>query len=204
MVPSDLTREEIAFLIHHGFQQDEIYDARLHRVAVWQAKAKEMGFVLVLGSPCKKAGHRIRTRANHCVQCDTSKIAYVTRHNLPGYVYIAATVNGALFKIGSAIDIEQRERNLRNHCYGGFADWTIVATAKVENRGQTEQNALRGLKDFFLERPYNKDGKEQIAREMMRAPLSKVLMSFSASIRDDKPTELWNHSNLALFDFPIK
>lgn len=199
----DLTKDEIAFLNHHGFSEDELYDARWEPGSIWKERAKQLGCVLVLGSGCRKAGHRIRTRANHCAQCDTSRIGHVTRHNLPGFVYIAATIQGGLLKIGNAVDTEQREGKLRYDSYGGFSDWTIIARAKVENRGQTEQSALSSLNSFRTERPYIKDGKQQLARELLCAPLRRVLKSFGEAIKDDRPVQFWKHRELASFDFPL-
>lgn len=203
MVPGFLTEEEVAFLARQGFAEDEIYDARFESSADWKVNAKRLGFDLVLGSPCQKAGHRIRTRAGHCVQCDTSKIAYVTRHNRPGYVYVAASPSGRFLKIGSALELEQRERNLRNHRYGGYADWIIIGSAWVDNRGQTEQAALRSVQHRFEERTYFKDGKDQVTRELIRSGLQEVLTAFVAAIKADNPQRMWRHRRLEEFDYPL-
>ena len=38
------------------------------------------------------AGHRLRSRAGHCFQCDTARIAFVKRHHDTAYIYIAGSL----------------------------------------------------------------------------------------------------------------
>ncbi|WP_269430854.1 GIY-YIG nuclease family protein [Pseudorhodobacter antarcticus] len=130
-------------------------------------------------------------------------MAFVTRHNRPGFVYVAASRHGKILKIGNAVDTDQRERNLCNHQYGSFSDWIIIASARVDNRGQTEQAALRAMSHRMIEKTYHKDGKNQVARELIQAPLNEVLSAFALAIKTDNPQQMWKHQRLADFNYLI-
>ncbi len=40
------------------------------------------------GSVCSNGGHSLRTKAGHCIQCDTSRIAFQLRSSDAGFVYL--------------------------------------------------------------------------------------------------------------------
>ena len=143
-----LTPGELAFLKSQNLTADDVYDGRYQSAARWKAGVRVAGLALVLGAACSRGGHRLRTRSGHCAQCDTRNIAYQDRHHSPGYVYIAGSLSAKLLKIGIAVDVEQRKRNLRHQAYGGIHDWEMLFYAKVENRGKVEREALRLLQRF--------------------------------------------------------
>src|SRR5208282_2465801 len=60
------TDEELAFLRRHRISLDDVHDGRYQSKPVWQDEARENGKTLVLGSPCRARGHRLRTRTGHC------------------------------------------------------------------------------------------------------------------------------------------
>lgn len=121
------TEDELRFLHWHGLDEDDVYDGRHQSKEDRHEGAKNAGKFLVLSSVrCRAAGHRIRTRAGHCFQCDPLKLVYQIRHSTSGYVYIAGTLAGRLIKIGTAKDIPQRERQLRAEGYAGFSDWVVL------------------------------------------------------------------------------
>ena len=85
------------------------------------------------GAPCNKAGHTLRTKAGHCIQCDTSKIAYQLRHLAAGFIYIAYSINKNLIKIGTTknppiIRIEV----LNTEAYGNTRDWTLQKYKEIK------------------------------------------------------------------------
>lgn len=196
-----LTRDEVAFLKSQGLSAADVYDGRGKTSAAWKAGVRAAGLTVVLGSSCKSGGHRLRTRSGHCAQCDTSKLSYQKRHHSPGYVYIAGSKSARLLKIGTAIDIEQRTRNLCNQAYGGMRDWVMLFTAKVENGGQTEGEAIRRLKSFKVVRNYDKDGYQQEAAEMLQTSFTKAINAVAAAIGDEKPSELWRSSRSRDYEF---
>src|SRR5262249_11568656 len=134
----DFTDDELRFLARYGVSPEDVYDARGQAQWFWKERAKEEGRELVIGSGCRARGHRLRTRAGHCVQCDPKKLGYLRHHTSAGYVYIAGTLRGRLIKIGSADNPWQRLERLRAEKYGGFADWDVLAHVSIDKRGGLE------------------------------------------------------------------
>lgn len=174
-----------------GFGPTDVYDGRSQRSAVWKARVRETGQTLVLGTPCEAAAHRLRTRSGHCAQCNPANIAYQNRHNSSGYVYIAGSVTRRVIKIGTALDIEQRCKNLVNQCYGGITDWTILFFAEVDNGGLVESFALRRLEGYRFDFDYIKDGKRQRATEILEVNFSQALKAVVDAIGGRKVRKPW-------------
>lgn len=86
-----LTREEMLFLQSQGMSPGDVFDTKGRPPKAVKDEAKSAGKRLLLGAPCQAKGHRLRTRAGHCVQCDPSKIAYQRRTEVPGDVYLAVS-----------------------------------------------------------------------------------------------------------------
>jgi hypothetical protein len=196
-----LSREELAFLKSQNLTADDVYDGRDQFASTWKARARALNRTLVLGAPCQKAGHRLRTRSGHCAQCDTSKISYQRRYHSPGYIYIAGSRSAQLIKIGTAIDIDQRLRNLRNQEYGGIQDWVMLFTAQVKNAGEIEQNALRRLKHCQVIRTYDKDGLSQDAAELLRTSFSNTFRAIQAAIGSSSAAEQWRSPKSKEYEF---
>src|SRR5262245_57142914 len=108
-----LAQGELLFLARYHLSEDDVFDGRGYSQAGARAVAKAAGKILVLGSPCRAYGHRLRTRPGHCAQCDPKKIAYQQRFVEPGYVYIAGSLDGRMMKIGSCVNVPQRENQIR-------------------------------------------------------------------------------------------
>ena len=88
-----LTKEEIKFLKDHKFSEHDVLDARNMSKPEYKEQSKKQKKPIILGSSCKAGGHRLRTgNGGHCVQCDTSKIAYSRRYSKSGYVYISGSL----------------------------------------------------------------------------------------------------------------
>lgn len=197
----ELTGEERAFLLSQKIKPDHVLDARGMSKDQWTARAKADGILFILGSPCNAAGHRLRTRAGHCIQCDTSKIAYIRRFAEPGHVYIAASKAAKLLKIGSCKDIGQRERNLCAHKYGGSTDWQIIAWAKTPKAGELEFDIQRTLGALAFEGSYEKDGRIQQTRELLRGDLVKVWQAYHAKTDRIEAGKKWRHAGFQHFNF---
>src|SRR3954467_15069268 len=123
--------EEIGFLARHGYSVEEVYDGRHQSKDERAASAKREGKHLVLAGvigrgDCRRKGHRLRTRAGHCIQCNPINIAYQRREDTPGYVYIAGSLSGRVIKIGTTGDLNQRENQMRGEGYGGSKDWIVL------------------------------------------------------------------------------
>lgn len=170
-----LTHEEAAFLAKHGYSANDVYDGRGQRQADRMNAASAAEKRIVLGNPCEKAGHRLRTRSGHCCQCDPKKLAYQDRHRAHQYVYIAGSKAGNLLKIGTASDIERRKYTLVNAVYGGFKDWEMIFYMKIREAGKVEGEAQRSLSQYQVIRTYMKDGKHQEAKELLQTSFANAL-----------------------------
>jgi hypothetical protein len=71
---NELTQGELAFLARQGLGPGDVYDARGLPQSYWRKDMKDEGKTIALGNPCKKGGHRLRSRGGHCSQCDTSVV----------------------------------------------------------------------------------------------------------------------------------
>jgi hypothetical protein len=137
---------------------------------------QELGAILITGaSPCLAAGHTIRTRAGHCAQCDTARIAFQRRHSSPGFVYVAASPRLRLHKVGSSKNALQRLATL-NHCgYGGTSDWSLIDQIYSDNAGQTEFNVHTQLERFRHPVRYQRDGSWVECREIFKTSATTIL-----------------------------
>lgn len=197
----DLTGPERAFLVSQKIKPDHVLDARGMSKEQWTARAKAEGILFILGSPCDAVGHRLRTRAGHCMQCNTATIAYIRRFAEPGHVYIAASKTTRLLKVGSCKDIGQRERNLRAHKYGGATDWQIIAWAKTPRAGELEFDIQRMLAGVTVEGSYEKDGRIQRTRELLRGDLVKVWQAYHAKTEKIEAGKKWRYAGFQNFNF---
>lgn len=198
---ADITDEEYAFLVSQKILAAHVYDARGRAATAWGEDAKRDGLMFGLSEPCHQ-GHRLRTRAGHCIQCDTARIAYVRRFADPGYVYIAASKAERLLKVGSCVDPEQRQRNLNLHRYGGASDWQIIAWCKTPSMGQVEFDIQKQLADISTERSYKKDGREQTARELFRYEITRVWQTYQTRVSKFEYKSKWKHPQIAGFAKP--
>jgi hypothetical protein len=198
----DITDQEFAFLVSQKILLTQVYDARGRGPTSFNDEAKAAGQLFGMARPCEKGGHRLFTRKGHCIQCDTSKIAFMRRFSDTGYVYIAATTKGRLLKIGSTLDVADRSSTLNTEGgYAGFDDWVIIAHAKTPNMGRVEFEVYRALEDLSLSMEYVRGGRKQTAREVMRGDLKRIWKVYQAAIAKVPDPDRWRHHKLASFDF---
>src|SRR5450759_2787334 len=96
-----LTQSELTFLASQGLGPDAVYDARGLPQYYWMKDIESENRTVALGSRCRKAAHRLRSRRGHCVQCDTKKLAFQARFSADQHVYIAGSRSAGLIKIGT-------------------------------------------------------------------------------------------------------
>lgn len=192
---SPFTPDEIRFLARHGFSEEDVYDGRFQTKLGREASAKEAGKHIVLARVvgrgiCRRLGHRLRTRAGHCIQCKPTNIAYQTREDKPGYVYIAGSLSGRVIKIGTAGDCSQREKQMRAEGYGGSSDWEILFSVWVSKGGEFEREVSSRVQARPVYRMYFKDGIEQAATEMFHCPFSEAFRAMSECLGEEKRMSL--------------
>ncbi|OAF16639.1 hypothetical protein AYJ54_37800 [Bradyrhizobium centrolobii] len=181
----ELTADELAFLLRQGLGPDDVLDVRRMTRSYWFQEIKRLNKTIALGSACKKGGHRLRSRKGHCVQCDSSKIAFAGRHDLTQYLYIAGSLRARLIKIGVCKDLRQRIRQICTERHGDARDWEVIYAVEIERAGEIEERVLSRLGHFAIHSHYWKNGSLQQSIELRRCSISQALEAMSAGDRGE-------------------
>jgi hypothetical protein len=159
---SKLTKEELSFLGSQGIAASMVFDATGMSKAQYRPIMKAAGLPFAIGTPCQRGGHRLMTRVGHCIQCDTSKIAFMLRWNRGGYIYVAYSLGSGLTKVGLASDVSDRISALNNDRYAGACDWTLVHhfycerdAGRIEGYIQAMFSSWKVNKGYFREGRWN-------------------------------------------------
>ena len=202
----NLTQEELAFLKKHNVTPEDVFDSRGMSGSDRDSQMKKEGKIFTIGSDCKKSGHRLRTRKNRCIQCNTSAIAYMKRSQELGYVYIAGSKSASLIKIGYTNNIPQREDALcYAESYAGINDWLILTFVKLEKAGAIENEIQTALYKYSAPRVYEKQGKEQEAKEVFSCSFFTALKEFETIVSNKSIFEKKEHNSeycKKYYDFP--
>jgi hypothetical protein len=178
-----LTEEQLKFLRSHNIPASLVFDASGMRKKDYADEMKEAGKAFAFGvTPCAAGRHTLRSRAGHCVQCDTSKIAYMLRHISPGKVYVAASRKGGFIKIGSCQWIYEREESLQKTKYGGCDDWQIIAWASFSEAGRSEGEIQSALKEWQVGARYWKDYRWQECCELFLCDAKQAVDMLKTSV----------------------
>lgn len=178
-----LTKEQISFLKCQGIAPAQIFDASMTKSKAdreSKMEALELSFYYG-GAACSKGGHTLRTKAGHCIQCDTSKIAYQLRHSASGHVYLAYSPSKKLSKVGFTKNHPQdRAELLRQEQYANASDWDIKKMAKFEKDAGKIEFAIHSLLEAHLKPVlYEKyKGKMVECREVFACDLQLAIKAF--------------------------
>ncbi|WP_142114563.1 hypothetical protein [Bosea sp. AK1] len=171
----DLTRDELFFLTRQGLTDQHVLDGRRMSKEQIRLVAKDQGKSVVLGSACAKAGHRLRTRSGHCVQCDPAKLGYQKRHRAQSEVYIAISRSSGLVKVGNSTNCDVRISKINFDGVGGTKDWQLIFRLPVEEGGRLEIETQVLLSEYMVVTSYMKDGRPQDSRECFRCSPGRAL-----------------------------
>ena len=196
-----LTESELRFLASQGLGADDVFDARGFPQWLWFQRIDEEGKTVALGSRCSRAGHRLRSRRGHCVQCDTKKLAFQARYKANQYVYIAGSLSAQLIKIGTCGDYQQREHQLRAEKYGSAGDWDVIFFIRARNAGAVEHSARAQLSHYIVTRDYWKDGFRQTAIELLQCSFHQAKDALLEAVGDSKLGEPWTSSYSRRYEF---
>lgn len=156
---AELTPEQRLFLKRHKISVSAIFDATGMSKSQYQDAMRAEDKYFAIGvTACRKEGHTLRIRSGHCVQCDTSDIAYFFRHYANAYVYIAASRKKSLTKIGFSTDPADRMRTVNCFSYGGADDWGVISQLKCKNAGSIEFDVHEKLSPFSSPQSYYRSG----------------------------------------------
>lgn len=169
-----LTIEQLTFLKNQHVSLSLVLDAGDLSKKAREALMDETGHKFYYGgAPCKAGAHTLRTKAGHCVQCDTSKIAYQLRSSASGYVYLAHSERNNLVKVGfSEVDPYNRVTWLQTSSYGGVNDWLIVKSQRVlKDAGKCEFDIHGALERWRRPVTYLKNNETVECREIFACML---------------------------------
>lgn len=154
-----LTNQQIEFLGHHGIPLDRAFDATGMRTKDYKEAMRQQELWVAFGvSPCKEAGHTLRSRAGHCIQCDPAKITYIKKHVLGGLIYVAWSESKGLVKVGVTNSTQKRIGLLKSEMYGGASDWKLVRAWESDRAGKVETETHRALEAYATSGYYLKNG----------------------------------------------
>jgi len=180
---SELTSEQLSFLKSQGVSLSLAVDAGHLSKGAREAFMNESGHKFYYGGPpCKAAGHTLRSKAGHCIQCDTSKIAYQLRSSATGYVYLANSERKGFIKIGfSEVDPYNRVTWLQTSAYGDVNDWEIKRSIKIrQDAGKCEFAIHAALEKWRKPIKYQKNGEDVECREIFACTFAEAEAHFLA------------------------
>lgn len=162
-----------------------VFDAEGLPSAWWKEIMSSQRLWVAYGTtPCRAAGHRLRTRKGHCVQCNPAALAFLRRHDLEGTVYVAYSRKLRLVKVGCAECIAQREASLNADGYAGTSDWEIRYHAESDRAGKLEAKVHDILREHRYGVQYFRLQTESYvwANELFRCRLAKAKDALRAAI----------------------
>jgi hypothetical protein len=171
-----ITDEQRVFLDQHRIPLSRVFDAKGMKRAEYQEAMRALDLVIAVGtSTCKAAGHRMRTRAGHCAQCEPATIAFMLRNDDPAFVYIAAPLSGGIIKVGSSQNPAQRMQTLNAFAYGGYRDWRLHFSEQCDRAGFVEFNAHRMMKPYSIPGFYKRGTVQVACLELFACGLSDAI-----------------------------
>ncbi len=199
-----LTERQKTFLFTQKIPLSEVFDATGLSKPEYQARMEEEGKLFAFGvTACKAAGHTLRTKAGHCIECNTAKIAYQRRHHMKGIVYIAGAYSKKLIKVGCTNDISQRAKDLISGGYGQARDWEILLSAHdITDAGRIECAIHHELENSRIPGTYIKQGKENVCYELFKCSYQQARDSLMRHVPKNVRIEKSNEDRLlAVYNF---
>ena len=199
-----LTEDQINFLAQQQIPLSQVFDATGLSKSAYRELMKQLDKNFAVGvSPCRKAGHQLRTRAGHCAQCDPAKIAFQLRHSANAFVYIAGAKSNRVVKVGVTKDPSSRIASLNASGYGGIDDWVCLFQLHSDNAGRLEFEAHSHLDKYASPRAFTKEGCRVDCLEIFSCSVQAALESVSSATKNAlKMDQLVSDSELQQYQFP--
>jgi hypothetical protein len=170
-----LTKEQLAFLKLHNIALDRVFDSEGLSPIMYEPKMKSLGKLVAYNvTPCRNAGHTLKTRSGHCPQCNPAYLEFQKRNDSPGVVYIAGTHTGKIIKVGFSKALEVRDESINRTKYANYDDWTMLYAILSPVAGQIENEIKSKLSQYSSKFVYEHDGHIQEAGETFTCSYSKV------------------------------
>ena len=194
-----LTAEQLLFLKRHKIPLSDVFDAAGYSSSQWQAQMEQTGQGFAVNTTaCDKRGHTLRTRKGHCIECNTSSIAFYRRHRSKGYVYIAGSLATKRVKVGMTTDLKQRVQHLNMYAYGNASDWEMLAFAKTERAGECEFEVHSKLASYAVSGTYTKAGKTYDCYEIFDCKLKTAFNALKNCLPQDALVDIPNRERAML------
>jgi hypothetical protein len=171
---SGFTDEVRSFLRSQYIPDDWVCDASMVGPRRYKRKMEAEGkFFAIVREPCYR-GHYIRSHKGHCMQCDTSRIAYVLRHYKEAYVYIVGSPQHRFLKIGWSETPWDRAEHLNAIAYGAIDDWELLYYGSYSEAGKVELSSHSWLAFYVTPREWFREGMRQDAREVFNCSYNQA------------------------------
>lgn len=182
-----LIEGELCFFARHNIPLHLVFDLNRGSVGRYreEMKLRRKLFGYNAGSCTKGLGHTIVSRSGHCMQCDTSRIAFTRRTGETGDVYLVASLAKEFVKIGSTMEgFNARLDSLNAKMYGGASDWEKIRVARdVRCCGEVEMKIQKELSRFKVcGVTYYNDGYEQVCYELFSCAVTTAIGVFEKVI----------------------
>jgi hypothetical protein len=197
---SGFTEEIRLFLRSQAIAENEVFDASKLSSRRYKGAMNRVGkkFAIVQ-NPCYR-GHFIRSNKGHCIQRDTSRIAFVKRHRQTAYVYIAGSRAEKLLKIGFSETPWDRGSYLNQMAYGDIRDWKLLYYANVAEAGRIEFAVHSALSEYEAPREWVREGTRQTSREIFRCSYITARRALLDAI-GDSPNRQWQSKYVTRYAF---
>lgn len=198
---SDLTIEQREFLNSQKVCLSLVFDADGMKKAEYREVMKTLGKHIAYNvTPCKEAGHTMRTRAGHCIQCNTARLAFQKRHSEQAFVYVAGSLSLSVIKVGVTNNIANRMASLNTLKYASADDWTCIYWVETRRAGEIEFSAHESLKQFAAPTKYTRFGKTVNCLETFYCSAQIAIDSIKGKV-SEKLSEGFNDSLIDVYNF---
>lgn len=183
---SELPEQYLKFLKDNKISLSSVFDATGLKKQEYRKQMKALGCEVAVGvAPCKKSGHRLRSRAGHCVMCDSSKLAFQSRYRKDGVVYLVVSKSVRVLKVGCAGSADERVMSLNSIGYAGANDWKLICAFDTKEAGAAEFAIHGKLKEFLWPIKFLREEKEVTCRETFRCDVEVALVACREILPED-------------------
>jgi hypothetical protein len=110
-------------------------------------------------------------------------------------------LSGRVIKIGTAIDITQRENQLRTERHAGLSDWEVLFFIKVSEAGRVEHDASAKVRGKRIYMSYFKDRISQTATEVLQCSFSAAYDAIVGTVGEIDNYETWQWTRAWQYEF---
>ena len=174
--PIGLSQDEIFFLEKHNVSPEKVFDAKNLSKQEYRCIMKQQGKIVAFHvTPCKKAGHQLRTRSGHCIMCDSTSLGFQKRNDFSGFVYFAYSSKSKLLKVGFSQYPSERIKSLNAQSYGNVKDWELKYLM-ISPMGNVLENQIQlKLTRFSTKELYPKTEHFTETKELFRCDINKAI-----------------------------